>query len=96
MPENTPPTPSAPKPKAFAVAVNTEGEKAQVTGKPHPPKTVTEVHEVSVRADRVITDTSDPLAVQVPPKSATDGKTPISLAYENAKTPEQSLAEPAK
>lgn len=91
--EKAPTTPNAaPSEASFQVQVNTEGEKAQVTGKEHPPKTLTEVHEVSVRTDRVILDTSDPLAVQVPPKSEVDGKTPVALAYEEAKTPEEKLA----
>ena len=88
--------PNAKAETAFEVTVNTEGEKAQVMGKPHPEKKVTEVHEVSVSTDRVITDLSDPLAVQVPDKDEDDGLTPISLAYKDAKTPEEQFAEDAK
>jgi hypothetical protein len=39
---------------------------AQVTGKPEDEATKVKVHEVHVTTDTVITDTSDPLAVQIP------------------------------
>jgi len=48
------------------VNVNTEPVAAQVTPDPDPPAQTVNVHETSVALDRVITDPSDPLAVQIP------------------------------
>ncbi len=46
--------------------VNTESVPAQVMGQPAPAVTTVPVHETYVTTDTVITDTSDPLAVQIP------------------------------
>jgi hypothetical protein len=46
--------------------VNVEQVDAQVPGKADPPADKVNVHEVFVATDEVITDTSDPRAVQVP------------------------------
>lgn len=46
--------------------VNTEPVKAQVTPDPDPPASTVNVHETYLELDHVITDPSDPLAVQVP------------------------------
>ncbi len=47
-------------------SVHTDTVPAQVMGTPDAPSTTVAVHETSVTMDTVITDTSDPLAVQVP------------------------------
>lgn len=49
-----------------SVEVNKDSVPAQVSGKPEAPADTVKVHEVFVTTDTVITDTSDPLAVQVP------------------------------
>lgn len=97
-PQTSPPQPpatSAPAETAVPVAetpvqvaVNTEPVVAQVAGEPAPPVEQIPVHEVHVVADKVITDTKDPLAVQVPAGGIGDALTPIGAAFENAKTPE--------
>jgi hypothetical protein len=46
--------------------VNTESVPAQVTGAPAKEVDTVRVHETHVQTDQVITDTSDPRAVQVP------------------------------
>ena len=46
--------------------VNTEPVPAQVTPDPDPPASTVNVHETYLELDKVITDPSDPLAVQIP------------------------------
>lgn len=65
---------------------------AQVQGPPAAPQSQVPVHETHVRADRVITDTSDDLAVQVPPHGQGDALTPIGAAYADARAPEDIFA----
>lgn len=50
---------------------------AQVAGKPEDSSKVVPVHEVYVATDTVITDTSHPLAVQVPDAGRGDASLPI-------------------
>jgi hypothetical protein len=76
---------------ATAVNVETDSVQAQVPGKPWPVQDKLAVHETHVHADRVITDTSDPLAVQVPPAGRGNAITPIGRAFggtDGAKTVE--------
>lgn len=61
---------------------------AQVQGPTPPPQSTVQVHETHVKADTVITDTSSPLAVQVPTAAQGDALTPIGRAYADARTPE--------
>lgn len=80
-PEVTPPTPLAAVSEASLVGdeaiaaadsiqvvpvVVAETVPAQVTGAPAVPVTTVQVHEVHVATNEVITDTSDPRAVQIP------------------------------
>jgi hypothetical protein len=70
------------------VNVTAGSAPAQVQGPVPASQGTVEVHETHVRADRVITDTSDPLAVQVPPAGVGDALTPIGRAYQDPRTPE--------
>jgi len=99
----TPPLPdgaSATEPSAavtdpdgpVSVQVTSGTTTAQVQGTPAAPQSVVPVHETHVKADRVITDTSDPLAVQVPPQGRGDALTPIGAAYADARAPEDVFA----
>lgn len=65
---------------------------AQVKGPPNPPQTTVAVQEAIFNSDRVITDTSDPLAVQVPAPDPNDAFTPIGQAHRTPVTPEQAFA----
>jgi hypothetical protein len=77
--------------------VNTEAVPAQVTGPPSEAVTEVPVHETHVVTDRVITDPSDPLAVQVPPEGRGNSLTPIGRTFvDGSETPEESLARKAK
>lgn len=58
-------------------------QTAQVVGTPFQPKTTVDVAETHVVTDKVILDTSDPLAVQPGPS------TPYPLTIGAGKTPEQ-------
>lgn len=60
---------------------------AQVMGEPRPGLTTKPVHETYYKSDRVITDTSDPLAVQPGPQEAPEAN--------HGKTAEQQFAEAA-
>lgn len=60
---------------------------AQVMGDPRPGLTTKPVHETYYKSDQVITDTSDPLAVQPGPQEAPDAN--------HGKTAEQQFAEAA-
>lgn len=62
-------------------------QQAQVVGTPFAPKTTVPVEEVHVVTDRVILDTSDPLAVQPGPS------TPYPLTIGVGKTAEQQFAQ---
>jgi hypothetical protein len=66
---------------------------AQVMGKPEDEATKVKVHEVYVTTDTVITDTSDPLAVQIPDA----GRGTLDLPIHNLakQTVEQFFAEHA-
>jgi hypothetical protein len=75
-----------------SVQVSTGSVEAQVQGPAAAPQSVVPVHETHVKADRVITDTSDPLAVQVPPHGQGDALTPIGAAYADARAPEDVFA----
>lgn len=55
-----------PEPREADVAVEQRQDKAQVVAKPEPAPSKVEVYEVAVTTDTVITDPSDPLAVQIP------------------------------
>lgn len=63
---------------------------AQVAGVPDEPSSSVKVHEVSVTTDTVITDTSDPLAVQIP--DAGRGSLDLPIHALANKTPEQIFA----
>jgi hypothetical protein len=65
---------------------------AQVQGPTPAPQSTVPVHETHVKADTVITDTSSPLAVQVPVEAQGDALTPIGRAYADARTPEDVFA----
>lgn len=56
--------------------VNSDEVQAQVMGKPDAPVDVVPVHETFVATDVVITDTSDPLAVQIPDAGRGDASLP--------------------
>lgn len=79
------------------VSVDDEAVDAQVKGPDQEPSTTTTVHETRVSVDKVITDPSDPLAVQVPPEGRGNALTPIAEAWgvETPETPEQALARKA-
>ncbi len=64
-------------PREPEVAVNTQSVPAQIMGQPAPAVTTVPVHETFVAIDRVITDTSDPLAVQIPDAGRGDASLPI-------------------
>lgn len=55
-----------PAPEPFEFQVNDTPVKAQVTGPPAEAVSEVYVHESFVQTDKVITDPSDPLAVQIP------------------------------
>jgi hypothetical protein len=74
------------------VTVTSGSVTAQVTGPPEPVKLTQPVYEAHFQSDRVITDTSDPLAVQVPAASPDDAFTPIGQAHRNPVTPEEAFA----
>ncbi len=57
--------------------VNSESVPAQVMGQPAPAVEVVPVHETYVTTDTVITDTSDPLAVQIPDAGRGDASLPM-------------------
>lgn len=82
---------AAPAPVLPEVTVTSGEAKAQVQGPAHAPKTTVPVHEVHVRADRVITDTSDPLAVQMGEKVS--ALTPIAKDHVDGRKPEDVFAE---
>jgi hypothetical protein len=66
-----------------AVAVN-DADVAHATIQPREAdKAVAAVHETAVRTDIVITDPSDPRAVQIPDAGRGDATTPIARAYAN-------------
>lgn len=75
------------------VDVNTvkEDVPAQVVAKPIDASATVPVHEVSVTLDTVITDPSDPLAVQIP--DAGRGFLDLPIHALDAPTPEQALAD---
>lgn len=76
--------------------VNTDAVPAQVTGPAAEPVREVAVHETRVVTDKVITDPSDPLAVQVPPEGKGNALTPIGRTFEEgSKTPEEVFAESA-
>lgn len=75
------------------VEVNDEPVKAQVVAEPDPPVSEVYVHETSIALDRVITDPSDPLAVQVP--DAGRGSLDLPIHGLDAPTPEDVFAEHA-
>lgn len=56
--------------------INADEVPAQVMGKPDAPVSVVPVHETFVATDRIITDTSDPLAVQIPDAGRGDASLP--------------------
>jgi hypothetical protein len=64
-----------PREREFEVV--SESVQAQVPGKPEDPASTVKVHEVYVTTDTVITDTSDPLAVQIPDAGRGDLNLPI-------------------
>lgn len=74
------------------VQVTSGTATAQVQGPKATPQGQVPVHETHVQADRVITDTSDPLAVQVPPHGQGDALTPIGAAYLDPRSPEDVFA----
>lgn len=57
--------------------VNVEQVDAMVVQPREGDSDTVNVHEVSVATDRVITDPSSPLAVQIPPEGRGDGTLPI-------------------
>ncbi len=71
-PDVVPALPDAPaaeqefEPRKPTFEVEKDTVPAQVAGKPEDASTEVKVHEVYVTTDTVITDTSDPLAVQIP------------------------------
>ena len=73
--------------------VNTEPVDAQVTPDPDPPASKVNVHETFVEMDRVITDPSDPLAVQVP--DAGRGSLDLPIHTLAGPTPEEFFASEA-
>lgn len=79
------------------VETDTDSVPAQVTGPSAEPVTSVPVHETRVSVDKVITDPSDPLAVQVPPEGRGNALTPIGGAWgvETPETPEEALARKA-
>lgn len=74
------------------VSVTSGSAPAQVQGPAPAPQSSVQVHETHVQADRVITDTSDPLAVQVPAAGQGDALTPIGRAYQDPRSPEDIFA----
>jgi hypothetical protein len=98
----TPPTPDGASTDASTAVASADGPvtvqvtsgtaTAQVQGPKASPQQQVPVHETHVKADRVITDTSDPLAVQVPPHGQGDAITPIGAAYLNPQSPEDVFA----
>lgn len=76
------------------VAVEQRQDKAQVVAKPEPASPVVEVYEVAVTTDTVITDPSDPLAVQVPDAGRGSLLLPIHQ-FVGARTVEEIFAEEA-
>lgn len=81
-------------PREVTVEVNKESVPAQVPGKADAPAETVKVHEVVVATDTVITDTSDPLAVQVP--DAGRGSLDLPIHSLDAPTPEEQFAASAK
>lgn len=83
--------------ESFQVApeVNSESVPRQVSQPREPDPATVPVSEVSVQTDEVITDTSDPRAVQVPPEGRGDAVTPIARAYADARKVEDVFAEEA-
>lgn len=80
-------------PNPVEVTTDTDPVPAQVTGPAPEPVREVVVHETRVRADRVITDASDPLAVQVPEAGRGNALTPIAQTYaDNPEAPEESIA----
>lgn len=79
----------------FATEVNDESVPRQVTQEREPDPDTVPVSETSVVVDRVITDTSDPLAVQVPDAGKGDAVTPIARAYADARHVEDVFREEA-
>lgn len=75
------------------VTVNTDPVAAQVPGPAAQVQTTIPVHEVSVTTDRVITDTSSPLAVQVPETTGKEALTPIAKAYADGQTASEKIAD---
>ncbi len=65
------------EPRKPTFEVNAEEVPAQVMGKPAPAVEVVPVHETFVATDTVITDTSDPLAVQIPDAGRGDASLPM-------------------
>lgn len=78
------------------VSVTAGDAPAQVQGPAPAQASTVQVHETHVKADTVITDTSDPLAVQVPQSGQGDALTPIGRAYQNPQTPEDVFAAEAE
>src|SRR5687767_14492078 len=83
-------TPEAREPQADVV---NETVEAQVAQPREADRSEVPVHETSVTLDTVITDTSDPRAVIVPPEGRGDGSLPIHRAVNP--TVEQVFAESA-
>ena len=82
------------EPRKPSVEVNQESVPAQVMGQPAPAVETVPVHETYVALDRVITDTSDPLAVQIPDAGRGDPSLPIHSI--SGPTVEQVFAKHAK
>lgn len=82
-----------PEPREPQATVVNEEVPAQVTQPREPEVDTVQVHETSVTLDTVITDTSDPNAVIVPPEGRGDASLPIHAAV--GKTVEQVFAESA-
>ena len=82
------------EPREPEVEVNSDSVPAQVMGEPAPAVTTVPVHETYVTTDTVITDTSDPLAVQIPDAGRGDASLPIHGL--TRPTVEQFFAENAK
>jgi hypothetical protein len=70
--------------------VNSEGVVAQVAGTPDAPAKNVPVLEVAVKTDEVITDTSDPRAVQIP--DAGRGFLDLPIHRLSEPTPEEKFA----
>jgi hypothetical protein len=74
------------------VELNTTPAPAQVAQEAPKAPSEVKVHELSVTPDRVITDLTDPLAVQVPVKDGSTALSSLAESYVSAKLPEEVFA----